>query len=210
MNAFASFRLSHLAGVAGLASTALGITITLAGCGGSAPPPRDPREAAIVISESPPPAGYVGLRPLVVTSGDGCGLLGTPGSEEGARANLRRAAVQAGASYVQITFLRKPPINHQCREHEFKMGGIAYRRADTAPRPAAGASAASSAPAPVAAAAAPSAAPARACIPGATQACLGPGACQGAQACREDGVGFLPCDCGTAGPSGSAGAAPAR
>lgn len=204
MNAFASFRLSCLAG---LASAALGVTITLVGCGGSAKPPQDPREAAVVLSESPPPAGYVGLRPLVVTSGDGCGLLGTLGSEEDARANLRRAAVQAGASYVQITFLKKPPVNHQCREHEYKMGGVAYRRADAAPGPAASAS---SAPAPVAAAAAASAAPARACIPGATQACLGPGACQGAQACREDGAGFLPCDCGTAGPSGSAGAAPAR
>ena len=161
-----------------------------------------------MLSESPPPAGYVGLRPLVVTSGDGCGVLGTQGSEEGARANLRRAAVQAGASYVQITFLKKPPVNHQCREHEYKIGGIAYRRADAAPPPAATASAANSAPAVVAAAA--SAAPARACIPGATQACLGPGACQGAQACREDASGFLPCDCGTSGPSGSAGAAPAR
>jgi hypothetical protein len=38
----------------------------------------------------------------------------------------------------------------------------------------------------------------RACTPGATQQCFGPGACQGAQACRADGAGFLPCDCGQA------------
>ena len=34
------------------------------------------------------------------------------------------------------------------------------------------------------------------CTPGATQTCLGPGACAGAQACRADGAGFMPCDCG--------------
>lgn len=45
---------------------------------------------------------------------------------------------------------------------------------------------------------APVAAPAveRVCIPGTTQACLGPGACSGAQACLESGSGFGACDCG--------------
>ena len=36
------------------------------------------------------------------------------------------------------------------------------------------------------------------CIPGETQACLGPGACSGAQACLAQGQGFGPCDCGDA------------
>jgi hypothetical protein len=34
------------------------------------------------------------------------------------------------------------------------------------------------------------------CTPGATQSCVGPGACTGGQACRDDGSGFGPCDCG--------------
>jgi hypothetical protein len=38
----------------------------------------------------------------------------------------------------------------------------------------------------------------RACIPGSTQACVGPGACSGGQACASDGSGFGPCDCGGA------------
>lgn len=42
----------------------------------------------------------------------------------------------------------------------------------------------------------------RVCVPGVTQACLGPGACNGAQACLESGQGFGPCDCGT--PAGAA------
>lgn len=38
--------------------------------------------------------------------------------------------------------------------------------------------------------------PGRVCVPGVTQACLGPGACSGAQACLDSGTGFGPCDCG--------------
>ncbi len=38
----------------------------------------------------------------------------------------------------------------------------------------------------------------RVCVPGVTQACLGPGACSGAQACLPDGAGYGPCDCGSA------------
>lgn len=39
--------------------------------------------------------------------------------------------------------------------------------------------------------------PGQACIPGATQECLGAGACRGAQACMMDGRAYGPCDCGT-------------
>lgn len=35
------------------------------------------------------------------------------------------------------------------------------------------------------------------CFPGATQSCLGPGACQGAQVCLPNGAAFGPCDCGS-------------
>jgi hypothetical protein len=36
----------------------------------------------------------------------------------------------------------------------------------------------------------------RACVPGATQTCVGPGACRGGQSCLSDGSGFSVCDCG--------------
>ncbi|MDB4982937.1 MAG: hypothetical protein JWM82_3689 [Myxococcales bacterium] len=35
-----------------------------------------------------------------------------------------------------------------------------------------------------------------ACVPGATQACVGAAGCHGGQACRPDGGGYLSCDCG--------------
>jgi hypothetical protein len=51
---------------------------------------------------------------------------------------------------------------------------------------------ASAQPAPVAAA--------PACFPGTTQACLGAGACKGAQTCASDGTRFGACDCGSGVP----------
>lgn len=41
------------------------------------------------------------------------------------------------------------------------------------------------------------------CVPGATQLCLGPGACRGAQPCLADGRGYGVCDCGAASTSGA-------
>lgn len=45
--------------------------------------------------------------------------------------------------------------------------------------------------------------PERVCVPGETQHCLGPGACEGAQTCLEQGTGWGICDCGSS--SGGAG-----
>lgn len=41
------------------------------------------------------------------------------------------------------------------------------------------------------------------CVPGSTQACVGPGACRGGQACLPNSSGYGPCDCGlpTYGPA---------
>ncbi len=54
-------------------------------------------------------------------------------------------------------------------------------------------------PVPVGVARAPS------CVPGATQACVGPAGCSGGQACRADGAGYGPCDCGATKPAADAG-----
>lgn len=44
----------------------------------------------------------------------------------------------------------------------------------------------------------------RVCVPGSTQACVGPGACSGGQVCGEDGKGYGSCDCGGAPTSNAA------
>ncbi|HEV8247985.1 MAG TPA: hypothetical protein VGP93_19555, partial [Polyangiaceae bacterium] len=38
--------------------------------------------------------------------------------------------------------------------------------------------------------------PPQVCVPGATQECIGAGACKGGQSCLPDGSGFTDCDCG--------------
>jgi hypothetical protein len=55
-------------------------------------------------------------------------------------------------------------------------------------------------PEPVAVTAAPAPAPpkpAPVCVPGATQACVGPAGCNGGQTCSVDGSHFETCDCGS-------------
>jgi hypothetical protein len=44
--------------------------------------------------------------------------------------------------------------------------------------------------------------PERVCVPGSTQRCIGPGACEGGQACLKDGSGYGPCECAP-GPAAS-------
>lgn len=48
--------------------------------------------------------------------------------------------------------------------------------------------------------AAPPAKPAAVCVPGATQACVGPAGCSGGQTCSADGTHFEACDCGSPRP----------
>lgn len=55
----------------------------------------------------------------------------------------------------------------------------------------------------------PPAKPPVVCAPGATQTCVGAGACQGGQACKADGSGYGACDCGTTAPAAPPTSAPA-
>lgn len=172
----------------------LGLACLLAACG-SKQPARSAAETGIVVSDDPPPSGYERLGELSVKSGKGCGVLGKSGSREEAEGLLRERAGKLGARYVQLTSYEPPRPNHQCLEHEYKLSGVAYRA------PVRAVVALPTSPPPDSSTAPPATAPAlHACVPGATQACLGPGACAGAQACRDDATGFLPCDCGPASP----------
>ena len=113
---------------------------TLAGCAAQQP------AQAVVLGDAAPPNGYVEVRSLDVTDGQGCGVFGQSGSREGARQKLRAEAAKLGASYVHITEAEEPKPNHQCLEHQYKLRGVAYRT--PAPAPAPRAAAAASAPTP--------------------------------------------------------------
>lgn len=43
--------------------------------------------------------------------------------------------------------------------------------------------------------------PAPACVPGSTQACVGPAGCSGGQVCAADGARYEACDCGQPAPA---------
>jgi hypothetical protein len=66
---------------------------------------------------------------------------------------------------------------------------IELKRPEPEPAPAA-------APPPTSAPAAPAPKPAAQCVPGSTQACIGPAGCTGGQACKADGSGYEVCNCG--------------
>lgn len=100
----------------------------LAGCA-SPRPASTPGGAAVVLSDAAAPSGYVEVAPLSVTSGKGCGFAGSEGSREDAERLLRDKAATLHASFVHITEYRGPRPNHQCREREHVLSGIAYRAA---------------------------------------------------------------------------------
>jgi hypothetical protein len=95
----------------------------------------------------------------------------------------REVVERNGVEPVDSTFVTSEAIV-RCRS-----GGALILRDDAAP----GAS--------NRAAAAPLTVPSRSCFPGSTQACLGPGACKGAQTCGANGTSFSACDCGGAPPA---------
>src|SRR6187431_3591408 len=111
--------------------------VAVAACGSK--PALSPQAAAVVISEAAPPNGYVSVKALRVSSGKGCGVLGERGSVEDGYDKLRVEAAQLGASYVQVSFVQKPPVSHQCMQHEHKLGGVAFRAPSAAKAPVAAA-----------------------------------------------------------------------
>ena len=169
------------------------LLVVLLACGGGPAPVPETSAAArqIEIGKGDPPPGFKHMRTLEVAHGSGCDEYGEQGNFNGAYAMLRNAAARINADYVQIMTVTEPYNDGTCHHQEYKITAVAYRRGaapqapvdeddeddevDESPPPKA-----------------------KACVPGATQACLGPGACKGAQACRDDGSGYGPCDCGNA------------
>ena len=107
------------------------------GCGPKVVEPVVPGAAEIVLSENTAPAGYVEVQQLSVQSGKGCGFTGQAGSRQDADAKLRGEAAKLGATFVHVTDVQAPRPNHQCLEHEHKLGGVAYRKVVAQPATAA-------------------------------------------------------------------------
>lgn len=161
----------------------------LLACGGAAPEAKlaDGAEG-VKLGKADAPPGAIEIGPVEATHGHGCGMYGEEGNFEGAYALLRNEGARVDADYVQIMTATEPYSDGKCGHNEYKLTGVAYK-VPTAIEPTQPSGAANR--------------DQRSCVPGSTQACLGPGACKGAQACRDDGLSFEKCDCGGASTSGS-------
>jgi len=96
-----------------------------AGCTRAGAPPASPDELGI--SKEPPPAGATPVGTIRAVDGEGCGLLGTKGTYEGAEKVARNKARALGADYVRITSVHEPYADHECVHKEYVIEGIAYR-----------------------------------------------------------------------------------
>jgi hypothetical protein len=106
--------------LAGLAATA---------CGSRTEAVRAPSATSVQISEDDPPPGYEPLGPIEATHGQGCGVFGEDGTREGAMNALTALASKRGADFVHVIEVSEPHPTRQCFEHEYKLRGLAYRRA---------------------------------------------------------------------------------
>jgi hypothetical protein len=97
----------------------------------------------------------------------------------GAETGQSRIVIQKSDATIYCGDAPRPAI-HLVRQPETEVGGAPAPAAKVAPP----------------ASPAPAKAPTLACVPGATQACVGPGGCNGGQACAADGTRFEACDCG--------------
>jgi hypothetical protein len=92
---------------------------------------------------------------------------------------------ELGQSQVEV---REAELNVACADLRGELPKVLSSNTLQAPLPAPASESESAAPKKLGAA----------CTPGATERCVGPGACAGGQACAADGSAFGPCDCGTA------------
>jgi len=103
----------------------------------------------------------------------------------GGKSQKELYGAELGISQVEE---RKAELDIVCADHRGQLPTVLSAQAAS--------SAAVPPPTPTPVTTASSAPRTSACTPGATQRCVGAGACQGGQACLPDGSGFASCDCG--------------
>ncbi len=101
------------------------LAVLLTACSGSTPAAKT--VDGVVIDRGPPPAGARSLGQVKAVDGNGCGLLGTLGTYDGAATLLSQRARALGADYVQITSVKEPVATRECVEKSYTLTGIAYR-----------------------------------------------------------------------------------
>lgn len=151
-----------------------------------------------------PPAGARWVGPIQGSDGADCALLERAGTEAGALAALRTAAIARGIDFVKVTAVTKPYSDHVCLHKRYRIEGVGYTL--TPPAAPATASATATTPttpaspqlsAPLTGTVAAPAAPAHTCTPACAAGYLCRGGsceaqcdppCDSSQYCRFDRV----------------------
>lgn len=93
----------------------------------AAVPPLSPQAQLVRVETSDPPLGAKPLGAVQASHGDACQFNGELGTEQGATALLKEAAVRRGADFVKVTRVTKPYSGHDCYHREFIIEGLSYR-----------------------------------------------------------------------------------
>ena len=84
-----------------------------------------------VYRKSDPPSTCVEIRPFSATNGNGCGLLGSMGSFEGAYNTLRNTVIQMGGNAVLIENELPPHAAPGCYVNTYLINAVAYKCSTT-------------------------------------------------------------------------------
>ena len=84
-----------------------------------------------IFRKTDPPAACEEIRPFSVTSGSGCGALGSPGSYEAAYNLFRNSILESGGNAGLIESEIPPHAVPGCGVNAYVMNGVAYKCPET-------------------------------------------------------------------------------
>jgi hypothetical protein len=115
------------------------LAFALVACGPSAGPgPGAPHATVrgVRVETSDPPVGARLVGPIEGSDGPDCAVFDSRGTEDGALADLQKAAARLGVDFVKVTAVTKPFSDHICVHKRYRIQGIGYALATPRPAPA--------------------------------------------------------------------------
>jgi len=111
---------------------AIVISALLAACAAAPVSLNKAGERVQVGKGDPDRSQYEEIGPIEAQHGSGCGMYGSVGTYEGAYTQLRNAAAEKGADYVELISTREPYNDGRCAHNDYVMRGIAFRSKSSA------------------------------------------------------------------------------
>ena len=102
------------------------ILVLTSGCA-SVPPMTEPMSRIQVFHGTPTGIAFEKVKAVRAAHGQGCGLFGARGNQEGAIALLRMKAVENGADAVALISWRSGGIRNGCNNNQYTVEGVLLR-----------------------------------------------------------------------------------